>query len=104
MSKNNETQQCFYDGHNMLNAMTIRQHFCNECGAPGKLVMRPARVLKNCHIHGDPLVEVRQVCSERNAWRNRLRRAFMIGYSHMDERAVDLHKDLVHKIKFTRAK
>lgn len=101
MTKNNE--QCYYDGHNMLNGFKIRQHFCNECGAAGKLVMRPAPVIKHCQTHGDELIEVRQVCSERNTLRNRLKRAFLIGYGHLDERGVDIHKDLVHKIKFERA-
>lgn len=103
-SKNNDVPQCLNDGHSLVNPFDIQQRFCDECGASGKLVMRPARVIKHCSEHGEPLMEIRQVCSERNTLRNRLKRAIFIGYSHMDAPATTLHKSIVSKINFKRAK
>lgn len=103
MAKNND---CYYDGKsNIFNRRDIRQKFCNECGAPGKLtIKRPAPVLHYCDRHGAELVELRQVCSQRHKFSNRLKRFFAIGYFHMNDHSATLHIDQVSKHNFIRGK
>jgi hypothetical protein len=95
---------CYYDGEsNIFNLREIKQKFCSECGAPGVLRMRKAPVISHCPQHGNEMVEIREVCSQRNILRHRLKRFMLIGYNHLNDHRLTIHKDLVHTINYERA-
>lgn len=99
VANSKDPNSCYYDGKsNIFNLREVRKKYCTQCGAPCVLRMRKAPVISHCDKHGAELVEVRQICSERNTWRNRLRQAFFIGYSHTNDHALTIHKDLAYTV------